>query len=71
LAGGKSKLQLSQVETSPYLQTSPLWQLDDMDMSDTRHRGEVEAFGDHDGWYARDDSGIVVVRCGEKREEVQ
>jgi hypothetical protein len=37
------------------------------------HRGEVEAFGghDHDEWYARDDSGIVVVRCGgEKREEV-
>ena len=29
-----------------------------------------EASGGHDGWYARDDSGIVVVRCGEKREEV-
>ena len=34
------------------------------------HRGEVEAFRGHDGWYARDDSGKVVVRCGEKREEV-
>ena len=43
-------------------------------MGDTgvaRHRGEVEAFGGHDEWYAGDDSGIVVVRCGgKKREEV-
>jgi hypothetical protein len=40
------------------------------DTGDARHRGEVEAFGGHDGWYALDDSGIVVMRCGEKREEV-
>ena len=40
------------------------------DAGDARHRGKVEAFGGHDGWYASDDSGIVVVRCGEKREEV-
>jgi hypothetical protein len=33
------------------------------------HRGKVEAFGGHDGWYTWDDSGIVVVRSGEKREE--
>jgi hypothetical protein len=31
------------------------------DTGDARHRGEVEAFGGHDGWYAWDDSGIVVV----------
>jgi len=41
------------------------------DTSDAWHRGKVEAFGGHDGWYASDDSGIVVVRCGEKREEVR
>ncbi len=40
------------------------------DTGNARHRGKVEAFGGHDGWYASDDSGIVVVRCGEKREEV-
>jgi hypothetical protein len=42
------------------------------DTGDARHRRKVEAFGGHDGWYAWDDSGIVVVivRCGEKREEV-
>jgi len=37
------------------------------DTGDARHRGEVEAFGGHDGWYATDDSEIVVVRCGEER----
>ena len=41
------------------------------DTGDVRHRGKVEAFGGHDGRYASDDSGMVVVRCcGEKREEV-
>ena len=40
------------------------------DTSNARQRGVVEAFGGHDGWYAWDDSGIVVVRCGEKREDV-
>jgi hypothetical protein len=40
------------------------------DTSNAWHRGVVEAFGGHDGWYAWDDSGIVVVRCGEKREDV-
>jgi len=40
------------------------------DTSDAWHRGKVEVFGGHDGWYASDDSGIVIVRCGEKREEV-
>jgi hypothetical protein len=29
------------------------------DTGDARHRGKVEAFGGHDGWYASDDSGIV------------
>ena len=37
------------------------------DRGNARHRGKVEAFGGHDGWCARDDSGIVVVRCGEMR----
>jgi hypothetical protein len=40
------------------------------DTGDARHRGKDEVFGGHDGWYASDDSRIVVVRCGEKREEV-
>jgi hypothetical protein len=34
------------------------------DTGDARHRGKVEAFGGHDGWYASDDSGIVVVDVG-------
>ena len=37
------------------------------DTGDTWHRGEVEAFRGHDGWYARGDSKIVVVRCGEEK----
>jgi hypothetical protein len=40
------------------------------DTGSTMHRGKAEAFDNHDGWYARDDFGIVVVRGGEKREEV-
>jgi hypothetical protein len=39
------------------------------DTGDAGHRGKVEAFGGHDGWYAWDNSGIVVVKCGEKRRE--
>jgi hypothetical protein len=31
------------------------------DTGNTWHRGKVEAFGGHDGWYAWDDSRIVVV----------
>jgi hypothetical protein len=37
------------------------------DTGNARYRGKVEVFGGHDGWCARDDSGIVVVRCGEMR----
>jgi hypothetical protein len=40
------------------------------DTGNAGHRGKVEVFGGHDRWYAWDDSGKVVVRCGEKREEV-
>ena len=59
-----SQLQL----ISSDLSTMPRWPVE---LYGRRlNRGEFEAFDGHDGWYARDDSGIVVVRCGEKREEV-
>jgi hypothetical protein len=39
------------------------------DTGGTRHRGKVEAFGGHDGWYCMlGDSGVGVVTCGEERE---
>ena len=38
------------------------------DTGDARHRGKVEAFGGHDGWYASDDSGIVVVDVGRREK---
>ena len=54
-----SQLQL----ISPDLSTMPCWPVG---LYGRRlNRGEFEAFDGHDGWYARDDSGIVVVRCGE------
>ena len=53
---------------APVFRTVLVGRLDDT--GDARHRGKVEAFGGHDGRHALDDSGIVVVRCGEKREEI-
>jgi hypothetical protein len=38
------------------------------DTGNARHRGKVEAFGGHDGWYASNDSRVVVVDVGRREK---